>query len=124
MSFVTLFEKRAGAKIHPVSANLIQYSVGLLVTAPLAMLVEGMAFTATRELAIALSYLVLCNSFISITILLYLIRQGEVHKVSALFFLVPPSAAVISSLFLGETFTPLAVAGIAIAAVGVALVRR
>ena len=124
MTFVTLYEKRVGARIHPVSANLIQYVTGLLVTTPLALLLEGFAYTANPELAVALAYLVFANSFISVTILLYLVRQGEVHKVSALFFLVPPSAAVIAFFLLDESFTPLGLVGVLIAAAGVAMVRR
>jgi drug/metabolite transporter (DMT)-like permease len=124
MTFVTLFEKRSGTNVHPVSANLIQFAVGLIVTAPFALIFEGFAFEPTRELAVSVAYLVICNSFISVTILLYLVRVGEVHKVSALFFLVPPSAAIISYLLIGETLTTLAFAGVALAAIGVFLVRR
>src|SRR5579859_6582881 len=32
----TLWEKRFGTDVHPVTANLVQYTVGLAVTAPLA----------------------------------------------------------------------------------------
>jgi drug/metabolite transporter (DMT)-like permease len=55
------------------------------------------------------------------TLLLLMIRHGEVSRVSALFFLVPPLAAVIGWLLLGEAMPPLAWVGLALAAAGVAL---
>lgn len=38
----TLWEKRFGTDVHPVSANLVQYAVGLAVSAPLAFALEPM----------------------------------------------------------------------------------
>ena len=55
------------------------------------------------------------------TLLLMMIRRGEVSRVSALFFLVPPMAAVIGWLLLDEAMPPLAWVGLALAAAGVAL---
>jgi drug/metabolite transporter (DMT)-like permease len=45
-----------------------------------------------------------------------------VSRVSALFFLVPPMAALIGWVLLGEQMPPLAWVGLALAASGVALV--
>ena len=53
-----------------------------------------------------------------------MIRRGEVSRVSALFFLVPPMAAVIGWLVLGEQMPPLAWVGFALAAAGVAIATR
>ena len=48
----------------------------------------------------------------------------EVARVSALFYLVPPLSAMIAWPLLGERLAPLAWVGMAIAALGVALVSR
>ena len=53
-----------------------------------------------------------------------MIRVREVSRVSALFYLVPPLSALIAWPLLGERLAPLAWAGMAIAALGVALVSR
>jgi drug/metabolite transporter (DMT)-like permease len=53
--------------------------------------------------------------------LLLMVRRGRVSRVTALFFLVPPLAAVIAWLLLGERMPPLAWAGFVLAAAGVAL---
>lgn len=120
----TLYEKRFGTAQHPVTANFIQYVVGLLVTLPLAWLFEPMHIGWSPKLYAALAYLVVCNSIVAISLLLAMIRHGEASRVSALFFLVPPAAALIAWLMLGEQMPPLAWLGMAVAAVGVAVVTR
>lgn len=124
MSAGTLYEKRFGLSQHPVTANTVQYAAGLGLTLPLALLFEDRAITWTPSFAIALAYLVICNSLIALTLLLMMIRRGEVSRVSALFFLVPPMAAVIGWVLLGEQMPPLAWVGLALAALGVALVTN
>jgi len=73
---------------------------------------------------VSLTYLVLGNSLVSITLLLAMIRRGGATQVSALFFLVPPVAALIAWALLAEPMPTVAWLGLAIAAVGVALATR
>lgn len=124
MTAATLYEKRYGVTTHPVPANLIQYAVGAAFTLPLAFAVEGMQADWTPELVGVLVYLVLGNSLVAITLLLAMIRAGEVARVSALFYLVPPLAALSAWPMLGEAMPPLAWAGMALAGIGVTLARR
>lgn len=58
------------------------------------------------------------------TLLLAMIRAGEVARVSALFYLVPALAALFAWPILGEAMPPMAWAGMALAGAGVALVSR
>jgi drug/metabolite transporter (DMT)-like permease len=118
----TLYEKRFGMSHHPVTANTVQYVAGLATTLPLALLLEDRHIAWTVPFGLALLYLVVCNSLIALTLLLLMIRRGEVSRVSALFFLVPPMAALIGWVLLGEQMPPLAWVGLALAASGVALV--
>lgn len=120
----TLWEKRFGAPVHPVLANTVQYTVALVVTAPLAWLLEPMHVQWTAGLFGSLAYLVIGNSLIAITLLLAMIRHGEASRVSALFFLVPPVTAVIAFVLLGESLPLMAWPGMAIAAAGLYLVMR
>ncbi|SAL54893.1 multidrug DMT transporter permease [Caballeronia terrestris] len=124
MTAGTLYEKRFGEAGHPVTANLVQYAVGLAVSAPLAVLLEPMHIVWSGGLFASLAYLVLANSIVAISLYLAMIRYGEASRVSALFFLVPPSTAVIAFLLLGEPIPPLAWAGMALAAIGILLVMR
>jgi len=120
----TLWEKRFGTDAHPVSANLIQYGVALAATAPLAWMFETMHVDWTWSLAGSLSYLVICNSLIAMTLLLGMLRHGEASRVSALFFLVPPGTAIFAFLLLGERIPALAWPGMLLAAAGIMLVTR
>jgi drug/metabolite transporter (DMT)-like permease len=124
MTGATLYEKRFGVSQHPVTANVVQYAVGLAATLPVAWALENMRVEWTAELIAALAYLVIGNSLIAITLLLAMIRRGQASSVSALFFLVPPGAALVAWITIGEAMPPLAWLGMGLAAVGVALVGR
>lgn len=121
MTIGTLYEKRFGSPLHPISSNLIQYAVGFLVCAPIALATERLSIDWTADFLWSLAYLVIANSLVSITLLLALIRAGEVSRVSAIFFLIPPTTAVIAWITIGEAMPSLAWAGMSIAVVGVIL---
>ncbi len=120
----SLWEKRFGLSHHPVTANLIGFTAGLAFVTPLMLTTETMQVNWTWEFTAALAYLVIGNSVIAVGLLLAMIRAGDVGKVSALFYLVPPMAAVLAWFLLGEVMPPLAWAGMAVAAVGVWMATR
>ena len=124
MTAGALLERRAGAPCHPVAANLILYAVGLAATLPLALALEEMRVDWTAPLLAGVGYLVVANSLIAMTLLLAMLRAGEAARVSSLFFLVPPLAALIGWVVLGRAVAPLAWVGTAMAALGVVLARR
>lgn len=120
----SLWEKRFGLSHHPVTANLVGFTAGLLGVLPAMLLTETMEVNWTWEFSAAFAYLVIGNSVIAVGLLLAMIRAGDVGKVSALFYLVPPMAAVLAWFLLGEIMPPFAWAGMAVAAVGVYLATR
>lgn len=120
----TLWEKRFGKSHHPVVSNAVQYLAGLAGVLPLAMIFENFQFTWNLPFLAALSYLVIGNSLVAMSLLLAMIRAGEVSRVSSLFYLVPPISALIAWPLLGEVMPPLGWAGFALAAAGVMLARR
>jgi drug/metabolite transporter (DMT)-like permease len=121
----TLWEKRFGTNHHPIVSNMIQYTAGLAGTLPLTLATESMHVDwSSPEFLAALAYLVIGNSLISMTLLLAMIRAGEVSRVSSLFYLVPPVATLMAWPLLGETMAPLAWLGMAVAAAGVAIASR
>lgn len=120
----TLWEKRFGAPHHPVTANLVGFAAGLAGILPFALLLESQHVEWTLEFGAALGYLVIGNSLIATSLLLAMIRAGEVARVSALMFLVPPIAAAMAWALLGELMPPLAWAGMAVAGIGVLIATR
>ena len=120
----TLWEKRFGVNHHPVAANLIQYAVGAGFCLPAALLTSSTEINWSPEFIWAMAYLVIGNSLLAMTLLLAMIRAGEVSRVSSLFYLVPALSALCAWPMLGEEMPPLAWAGMALAGLGVALVAR
>ncbi len=119
-----LYEKRFGGSYHPIVTNMVQYAAGFTVVLPIAFTFETMQVQWSGELFAALGYLVIGNSILAISLLLAMIRAGEVARVSSLMFLVPPLAALFGWFLLGEEMPPIAWAGMAVAAVGVSIAAR
>ena len=117
-------EKRFGETHHPVTSNLIGFAAGLVAILPFALVLETNVIDWNMDMAIALAYLVICNSLIATTLLLAMIRVGEVARVSALLFLVPPGAALLAWLILDEVMPVLAWPGLVLAAIGVLIATR
>ena len=115
----SLWEKRFGISHHPVTANLVGFTVGLLGIAPFMIAFETMEIIWTWQLAGSLVYLIVASSLIAVGLLLAMIRAGEVSRVSALFFLVPPMAATFAWIVLDEIMPPLAWVGMIVAGLGV-----
>ena len=117
-------EKRTKASVHPVMACLVQCMVGLLLSAPPAFFMESNQVDWSYPLIGSLAYLVICNTLISISILLALVRRHQLARVSSLFFMVPPLAVLMAAVLLEEVMPDLAWAGLALAAFGVWLANR
>jgi drug/metabolite transporter (DMT)-like permease len=81
-----------------------------------------MAIDWTPHFIGALVWLILVLSIGAVLLLLVLLRRGTAAGVSSLYYLVPPATAVEAYLLFGERLSTLSLIGIAVTAVGVALV--
>ncbi|MET4805858.1 DMT family transporter [Limibacillus sp. MBR-115] len=120
----TIYQKRFGMAADLRSGTALQYWVAAVAALFVAWTTEDMRVVWTGEFIFALGWLVLVLSIGAVSLLMFMIRMGEVSKVSSYFYLVPPCTAVIAFLIFGETLGLLALAGMLVAAVGVALVVR
>jgi drug/metabolite transporter (DMT)-like permease len=120
----SLWEKRFGLNHHPVTSNLIGYTAGFIGILPALALQDSFEVEWSGAFIAALAYLVIGNSLIAVGLLLAMIRAGDVSRVSALFFLVPPLAAMVAWIMLGEVMPPIAWLGLAAASLGVYLATR
>ena len=120
----TLYEKRFGVSQHPVTYNMIQYAVGAAFTLPIALLTESQSISWDAEFIAVMAYLVIGNSLLAMSLLLAMIRVGEVSRVSALFYLVPAMSALFAWPLLGEAMPAMAWLGLGLAGAGVAMVSR
>ncbi|MEC9346206.1 MAG: DMT family transporter [Pseudomonadota bacterium] len=119
----TLYQKRFCAAMDLRAGNAVQFLAAFLLTGALALALESRVVDWSGEFVFALGWLVIVLSFGAITLLMLLIRQGAASRVASLFFLVPPMTALIAWFLFGERFGPLAIAGMVLVAVGVALVN-
>ncbi len=120
----TLYQKRHAAGMDLRSGAVIQYAAATAAMVVLAPAFETMRVEWTGEFVFAMGWLTLVLSLGAITLLYRLIREGSAARVASLFYLVPPSTAVIAYLLFGETFGLLALAGMAVTVAGVALATK
>jgi drug/metabolite transporter (DMT)-like permease len=120
----TLYQKRYCPRFDLRTGSAIQFATSLAVTAPLALLFESGTPQWTPELAFALGWLVLVLSVGAISLLNVMIRRGSAVAVASLFYLTPPTTAIMAWLLFGESLPLAACAGMVIAVIGVALARK
>lgn len=120
----TLYQKRFCAFVDLRTGGVIQYAAAALAVSFFAWHFETMHIEWTPQFIAALAWLSLPLSLGAVSLLYVLIRRGAAAKVASLFYLVPPVTALMAWLLFNETLGPLALAGMAVTAVGVALVQR
>lgn len=124
MSAGNLYQKAHCADMHPLSGGTIQCAVCALACAGGACLGESGTVHWAGEFVVALLWMAVVVSVGAISLLVILIRHGEVSRVAGLFYLVPVSAALTAYLLFGQGIAPMQWLGIAIAGSGVVLVTR
>ncbi len=120
----TIWQKRYVSGGDLVTGTMWQYLGATLLTGIAALALETGAYELTGELVFAMAWLVFVLSIGAIFLLMWMIREGEMAKVSSLFYLVPAVTAVIAWLLFGETLTPVQVFGMVVATVGVGMATR
>lgn len=124
-TFGTLYQKRFASQMPLIGGTVVQYvaaSAGLFVLALLFR--ETMQIQWTPQFAFALGWLIVVLSIGAILLLMYLIRHNSASSVASLFYLVPPATALEAYFLFGEQLGLLALLGMGLAAVGVAMVVR
>lgn len=119
----TLYQKRFVAPCDVRNANAIQLGAAFLVTLPLALF-EGESMQWNGESIGAMAWSVLVLTLGGSSLLYLLIQRGAATAVTSLFYMVPPTAAVMAWFLFDEPITTITVLGMALTAVGVSLVVR
>jgi drug/metabolite transporter (DMT)-like permease len=120
----TVWQKRHGVGVDLRTGAAIQFLAAAVVMAPFALLFETLEVQWTGEFVFALTWLVLVLSLGAIFLLLYLIRYGAASRVASLFYLVPPTTALMAWALFGETYSLAAAAGMGLAMLAVWLVTK
>lgn len=120
----TLYQKRFCPRFDLRTGSVMQFLPSLVVTLLVASQTETMEIEWTGDFVFALGWLVLVLSIGAISLLNLLIRSGSAVNVASLFYLTPPTTALIAWAMFGETLSALAIAGMVIAVSGVWLARK
>jgi drug/metabolite transporter (DMT)-like permease len=118
----TLYQKRFCAQFDLRTGSVIQFVPTALLTALAVILFEDYRIEWTGQFAFALGWLVLVLSLGAISLLNLLIRSGSAVNVASLFYLTPPTTALIAWAIFGEKLTLTAAFGMLLAVGGVYLV--
>lgn len=119
----TLYQKRFCPRFDLRTGSVIQFLPTAALTAIAAAATETMVIDWAPQFVFALFWLVLVLSFGAISLLNVLIRSGSAVNVASLFYLTPPTTAIIAWAVFGETLGGLALAGMVLAVGGVYLAR-
>lgn len=118
----TLYQKRFATRIDLVVGAIWQYAGALVLVGAGALLFEDRVINWTPKFIVALGWLTVVISIGAITLLMLLIRQNSVSRVSGLFYLVPALTAIIAYFMFGETLNLMQMAGLVLATVAVLLI--
>ena len=107
---------------HRLMNFWLQYLFVSAISLPMALVVSPSVLSTQWQFVAATGYLILGNSLFGIYLLLTLFRYGQIQRMSSIMMLVPPIAALIAWILVGEILPLAAWPGIGLAIIGVLLV--
>ncbi len=120
----TLWQKKLSGNLALSVNNAYQAIGGCLFNLLLMFIFENAYINFTTSFMLSMSHQIILVSFGAFTILMFLIKRGTVGKTTTLFFLVPPTSAVMAWIFLNEQLTFTDIIGFLITTVGVFIATR
>ncbi|MDC3049431.1 DMT family transporter [Candidatus Pelagibacter sp.] len=120
----TLWQKKLSGNLALSVNNAYQAVGGCLFNLILMFIFENVYINFTTSFILGMSHQIILVSFGAFTILMFLIKRGTVGKTTTLFFLVPPTSAVMAWIFLNEQLTFTDIIGFLITTVGVFIATR
>ena len=120
----TIWQKKFTNKLS-LSVNNFYQAVAAAIFLFLASLMFEVSYiNFTTSFILSMGWQIIMVSFGAFTILMYLIKIGTASKTSNLFFLVPPTTAVMAWFVLGEELYRNDLIGLMIASIGVFIATR
>ena len=120
----TLWQKKLSANL-PLAVNNFYQALGASVFLLILMLLFEDSFINFNYIFIlSMSWQIILVSFGAFSILMYLLKVGSASKTSNLFFLVPPSTALMAWFFLHEKITIYDILGLILCSLGVYIATK
>jgi len=120
----TLWQKKISNNLPLSVSNMYQAIGGFFFHIVIIIIFTDPYINFTSTFFIAMSHQIFLVSFGAFTILMFLIKNNSASKTVSIFFLIPPTTAVMAWLFLNEILTNLDLIGFAIATLGVYIATR
>ena len=120
----TLWQKKITNNLPLPVSNMYQAIGGFSFHAFVILFFEKPFINFSSTFIIAMSHQVFLVSFGAFSILMYLLQKGSASKTVTLFFLVPPTSAIMAWIFLNEYLSAIDIIGFGIATLGVYIATR
>ncbi len=120
----TLYLKRFAPDVPPFPATAVQLCGGAIISAIGVGLFEAPQVSWTPSLLLMMSWNIAMVSVGAMVIYSLMLARGQAGRAASAFFIVPGSAALMAWVLLDQTLGTLALAGLALASLGVWLVWR
>jgi len=120
----TIWQKKLSYNLPLSISNFYQAIGGCLFHVLIIIFFVEPYIDFTKTFFISMSHQIFLVSFGAFTILMFLIKKNSASKTVSIFFLIPPTSALMAWLFLNETLTFLDITGFFIATIGVYIATR
>ena len=120
----TIWQKKLSNNLPLPVSNFYQAVGGCLFHSLIMIFFTDIYINFSKTFLIAMSHQIFLVSFGAFTILMFLIRNNSASKTVSVFFLIPPTSALMAWLFLNEQLTNLDLVGFLIATIGVYIATR
>jgi len=120
----TLMQKKIGTSIPLLAGTTIQFLIAGVVLGVYSLATSKTHIDWNLESALAMTWAIIVTSLIAVLLLLWMLIRGSTARVSSLLYLVPPMTAIQALILFGEKLNTQAIIGIAMTALGVALVQK
>ena len=120
----TLWQKKISTNLPLSVSNMYQAIGGFFFHIIIIIIFTEPYINFNSTFLIAMSHQIFLVSFGAFTILMFLIKNNSASKTVSIFFLIPPTTAIIAWLFLNEVLTNLDLIGFTVATLGVYIATR
>ena len=120
----TIWQKKLSNNLPLSVSNTYQATGGFIFHLLIVIFFANPEIQFTKTFVIAMSHQIFLVSFGAFTILMFLIKHNSASKTVSIFFLIPPTSALMAWFFLGETFTAWDLLGFIITSIGVFIATR
>ena len=120
----TIWQKKLSNNLPLSVSNMNQALGGFIFHIIIIILFAEPYINFSTTFLVAMSHQIFLVSFGAFTILMFLIKRNSASKTVSIFFLIPPTSALMAWLFLNESLSNLDLLGFLIATIGVYIATR